>query len=485
MLGNPLAADIHRVFCNNIVKTSSIFNNYVAGTSVEDRILRFKRTERFVGAINKFFIKSGQQPLVVDSMNIDEKKLINFSLQLSGYIRDAQKSLNNLSDEYARDKDLIDLYRAAANYTVACNGKVPGNKYQFEHNKDYCFWRIDNPQKLDESSYMPVDMPLSPKRHTLILSMPFHIKPQESELRKWTYEYMHEALGNEIFGRDVDVYLVHFPIEQPRGEKFALTLDTINNHNNNFFEPMDLHLVNNCLKDFIGKDLVIDEKGNVLQGTPYTPKELNNNLRNLNFFGYCAGTAHAHRWLNAVKHIGSQLYPQETLDNAMSQVFVTSYAFLPFNEKNAYSGAHFMGNYGNDKGRKEPFVKMFNPEMYEKVKYQNEPGQARITVMPDRRNFIIATALPEDLLIIDRQKGFKHIKNQENGHHIAFLTTPNMASETNFICNMFTNVLENASLGYRGQDIFQPRSFHTPEQVLQNAALVGMRHNYNRLGFEL
>ena len=137
MLGNPLAVDIHRVFEKNIVNTSNIFNSYIAGATTEDKIMRHKRIERFVGAINRFFIDCGLSPLQVESMNIDEKKLINFSLQLSGYIRDAQKSLDKLSDVYARDDDLSDLYKAAAHYTVACNGKVAGSKYHFEHNKNY------------------------------------------------------------------------------------------------------------------------------------------------------------------------------------------------------------------------------------------------------------------------------------------------------------------------------------------------------------
>lgn len=484
MLGNPLAADIHRVFENNIVNTAGVLNAPVPGTDVKDKILRRKRVERFVGAVNAFFANSGLPPLAVEPLYVDEKKLIHFSLQLSGYIRDAQKALDNLSDKYARDADLIELYRAAARYTVACNDKVPGSKYHFEHNKDYCFWHIDNPQNLSGTTFSPVEGGISPKRHTLVLSMPFHIKPVESELRKWTYEYLHDAFSSRTFGRDVDVYLAHFPIEQPRGEKFSLTLDTLNSRGD-FFEETDLRFVNRHLKPFIAEELILDDRANVVSGKPYSADELAANFRNLNFFGYCAGTAHAHRWINAVHHIGRQIYPEAELKKAMSEIFVASYAFLPFREKNVYSGVHFMSNYGNDKGRKEPFVKMFNPEMYERVKYQNDPGNVRITVMPDRRNFVVASSLPEDLIIVDDGRNLKRIPNQENGHHIAFLTTPNLAGGDNFINNMFANVIENAALGSRGQEVFAPRTLQNPNHILQNAAVVGRRRDFSRSGLEL
>lgn len=477
MLGNPLATDIHRVFERDIVKTCSELNTYVAGQNSKDKILRFRRTERFVSSINDFFAATGQNMFVIAPLEVDEKKLLNFALQLSGYIRDAQTALDKLPDFYAHDKDLVTLYHAAANYTVACSGRVKGNKYNFEHHKDYCLWRIDNPQNLAESSFSPVDTPLDANRHTLILSMPFHIKPTQEELQKWTYEYMHDTFSSSVYGKDIDVYVAHFPIEQPRGEKFALTLKTIKN-GDDYYEPMDLRLVRYYFQDFIADNLEVDKQGQVVRAEPYSSEKLAHNFRNLTIFGYCSGTAHAHRWVNALHSIGSQIYDRSTLEPAMKNIFVASYAFLPFRENNLYSGTHFMSNYLDDTAQKEPFIKMFNPEMYEKVKYKGEPGRAKITVMPDGRNFIIANALPNDLIIVDRQQRLKRISNQENGHHIAFLTTPNLATDNNFMPQMFANVLENAASGHRGQAIFAPNHLQNPDAVLQNAALFGRRQAY-------
>ena len=123
--------------------------------------------------------------------------------------------------------------------------------------------------------------------------------------------------------------------------------------------------------------------------------------------------------------------------------------------------------------------------MYEKVKYQNEAGKVRITTMPDKRNFVVAASLPDDLLIVDKQQLLKRIPNQENGHHIAFLTTPNLANDDNFVCNMFANVIENAALGYRGKEVFAPRHLHNASYILRNAAIFGQRHNLKNNGLSI
>ncbi len=476
MLGNPLAADIHRVFEKDIFNTRSEIYAYGGEKSTEEKIMHFKRTTRFVDSINRFFIKCGQKPFLMNGTEANEKNLLNFALQLSGYIRDAQGALDKLSDTYARDEDIIQLYRAAANYTVACNGKIAGSKYYFEHNKDYCFWKIDNPQDIANSNFSEVHGQLPTDTKMLILSMPFHIKPQNDELRKWTYEYMHDIFQAPTWKQNVEIYIAHFPIEQPRGEKFALALKTMK-HGNEYFEPVDMQFVALHLKDFIGRNLQIDTNGTVISGEPYSLDELSANLRRINCFGYCAGAAHAHRWINAINHIGKQIYPPKELEQAMPNIFMASYAFLPSHQHNLYSGAHFMSNHVDDTMRKEPFIKMFNPETYEAVKCNQEDNGTRITVMPDKRNFVIASELPPDLLVIDQKNSLKRISNQENGHHIAFITTPNINSADNFPQRMFANVLRNAVDGYRGEDVFTARNLTSPNDILRNAAIVG-RQNY-------
>ena len=116
-----------------------------------------------------------------------------------------------------------------------------------------------------------------------------------------------------------------------------------------------------------------------------------------------------------------------------------------------------MSNYGDDSRRKEPFVKMANPELYELVKYRPSNNPARISIMPDERNHIIAFKLPEDFAVFDDKRQKQYLPDLENGHHMAVVTARNANSFANYPQTFFTTVLENASLGYRGNDIFRCR----------------------------
>ena len=101
--------------------------------------------------------------------------------------------------------------------------------------------------------------------------------------------------------------------------------------------------------------------------------------------------------INAFERLSRQFYSAETTAEALKNIFVVSYAFLPAQKESKYSGVHFMSNFADDNLRKEPFVKMFNPELYEQVKYrQGDGSQARVTQMPDGRNYVVALNLPED-----------------------------------------------------------------------------------------
>lgn len=472
MNNNPLAKTIGRIFEKNIAETSYYFPNTEYGDEQKKQ-----RVTGFVNAINTFLTKSGVPAVNTDHLAIDENKLIHFALQLSGYIRDAQKELHDLKDKYAVDADLIDLYRASAHYTVACSGKVKGNKYYFEESKDYCFWKVENPQNLNTSAYTNADGKTDPKRRCLIMSMPFHIKVSQEEIRKWTYLYMHDSLQNKnIFGSQVDVYLAHFPIEQPRGEKFSLSLQTIRNPKD-FFAGVDMKFAIRNLSPFIGKDLRFDADNRIVGGSVYSPEEFKKNLSRLTIMGYCAGSHHAHRWLNALEQLSLQIYDRNTVNEAMKNIFFVSYASLPVQKENKYSGAHFISNFEHDRMQKEPFVKMFRPELYEQVKYTTGSGPARITTLPDRRNFIIAHKLVKELKIIDNLEKIITIPNPENGHHIGFITTPNLASEDNFPYYQFRTVLENAALGKRGVNVFDARNFHNYNQVLQNLAAISNRRS--------
>lgn len=477
MNNNPLAAAIRNAFIRNVLNKPLAADD--AGENARntlENIIRHKRICLFEKAINRFLLKSGQKFVRPSSQFADEKNLLTYSLQLSGYIRDSQKALNKLKREYACDPDLIKLYRAAAKYSADCSGHIKNSSYVFKEHCDYRFWKINNTDTLANAKFADSGFKIDPQRRNLIVSMPFHIKCTQEELQNWSSKFLNDTLDNKkVFGSKVDVYLAHFPIEQPRGEKFALSLETIRNPQN-YFEDVDMRFVQQHLLHFIGNNIRLDKQNKVIDNQPFDKETFKNNCR-ITFLDYCAGGAHVHRWINAFSHVAAQIYDRATTEEALQNMFVISYAFLPVQKENKYSGAHFMSSYADDTMRKEPFIKMFNPELYEQSKYRPDTGTpARISVMPDNRNYIIALRLPENFAVYDSEHNKQPLPDLENGHHMAVITRRDANSPTNYPYRQFTTVLENASLGRRGLSVFNRLENEQPAHLREPLGLIALRN---------
>lgn len=468
MQHNPLAKVIRTAFIKNVVNKPLLQIKDNIPNSIGN-ILKHKRIYRFEQEINKFLLESGEKAVPLLSSNIDEKNLLTFSLQLSGYIRDAQKAFEHLNNTQATSPDLITLYQAAAKYSVECSGNIENSKYVFHENCDYLFWKIQNRDTISNAKFNNHGFIVNPERHNLILAMPFHIQGEQDVLQFWTSEFMGKTLDNKkIFGSEVDVYLAHFPIEQPRGEKFALCLKTIRNPEN-YFTNVDMQFVVKNLSRFLGTNITIDNQNKIKSGKPHDRETFKENCNNLTIVSYCAGTAHAHRWINAFSHLAKQIYDKKTVKEALQNIFVISYAFLPIQKESKYSGMHFMSNYENDTLRKEPFINMFNPEMYTKCKFEtNNQNNIKITTMEDNRNFVVAIKLPEHFITENTDGSKIKLKNEENGHHMGFVTKRNLTSVNNIPLQTFSRAMENASIGKRGLQILikpQSRLFISPQLI--------------------
>ncbi|MBE6452035.1 MAG: hypothetical protein E7012_00900 [Alphaproteobacteria bacterium] len=459
MNNNPLAIAIRNAYIKHVLTKPLVNDAEHACKNTIENILRNKRTYQFEKALNKFLTNSGLPPVPYSSPANDEKDILTFTLQLSGYIRDAQKQLANLQHNYACDIDLIDLYKAAAKYSVECNGKIADSKYIFHEHCDYKFYQVINPTTLSQAQFIETGFEIDPNRPNLFVSMPFHIKSDQAELQKWSTKYLNKILDNQqVFGSQVDVYLAHFPLEQPRGEKFALALETIRNPQN-YFEDADMKFVKDNLIKFLGNNIQINNKNQIISSDAFSDETFKQTCKNITILDYCAGGAHSHRWINAFSHLANQIYDKETVKDALKNIFVVSYAFLPIQKENKYSGAHFMSNFADDTMRKEPFIKMFNPVVYEQSKFhKNCHTPAKISIMPDKRNYIIAFNLPEDFAVYNEKNEKVSLPDLENGHHMGAITQPNANSWHNYPLQQFTTVLENASLGKRGLNVFDKRS---------------------------
>ncbi len=452
MYNNPLAIVIRDAFIQNVyLRPTKSDNDNISRNTIQN-ILRHKRITLFEKSINRFLIKCGQPPLPETSQFINEKDLLIFSLQLSGYIRDAQKQLNTLQSSHACDPDLINLYKAAAKYSVECNEQIEDSKYIFKEHCPYRFYKIKNHDTLSNAKFNNHGFIVNPHRPNLLLAMPFHIKDTQEELQKWTSKYLNKSLDNKsIFGSQVDVYLAHFPIEQPRGEKFALSLETIRSPET-FFDKSDMDFIRQNFLPFIGTDITIDKNNKITGGNFVSANEFKENCKNITILGYCAGSAHAHRWLNAFSHLASQIYDTKTTEAALSNICMVSYAFLPIQKRPKYSGIYLMSNYENDNLRKEPFIKMFNPEGYEKAKFTPDYNIAHISTLSDNRGYIVAFKLAENFMISEGDKK-TFLPDIEHGHHMAVVSAKNANSNSNYPNKLFTSIIQNVSLGKRGEEM--------------------------------
>ena len=65
------------------------------------------RVREFLSALNRFFVSADVAPLDVGRYAINEKALLHYALFLRGYMRDAQKVLQNVEAKYTCDEDMV------------------------------------------------------------------------------------------------------------------------------------------------------------------------------------------------------------------------------------------------------------------------------------------------------------------------------------------------------------------------------------------
>ena len=428
-----------------------------------------ERVKSFMRQLNRFIATAGETPIMYPKYAFDEHKLFEYALFLRGYMRDSQSVLAHLKQEYAVDNDLISLFNASSEYVMACNGKI-GDKRTFDNNVGYKVWKTDLTSGLAEASYQPLEEKISAQRHNLFLFMPFRIKDTEEMVNKWILNTMRQSLDNPVYVNDVDVYAVHYPIQKSRSSNVTSVLKTLK-MNESFYEPEDLEFVKNNWLQFIAADIELNSLNKVVSATPYSAEKLAENFRNITVFSYCAGTANAHRCLNVLYEITRQIYDQQTADNAISEVFVSSYGFLPVRDRLRYSGIHFYTNAVDDKNRREPFVNLNNHELYEKTKVSSDDMPAKLSVLPDGRNYILAFKLADKIGFYQNDE-LEQITDGEFGHNMANISTPNVYDRNNYAHNIFKTVLANSSVGMRGNKVLNAKKSISADNLLLHSVIL-------------
>ncbi len=465
MINNPFASVFRQAFIDDVLKTAI----YTPRLMVNHP----PRVKNFMNELNKFLRTAGEAPILYQTYSIDERKILDYALFLRGYMRDAQNVLANLKQEHACDKDMIKLFEASAHYAVACN-KVIGDKRSFSNDADYRFWKVDLKNGLKYATYEHMNGFANANKRNLFLFMPFRLKDNETQLQKWLYHNMNKTLDNkEVFNENIDTYVIHFPIQKSRSSNIASLLKTIR-HPKEYFDKEDMDFVKSHWLHFVGQDIKLDKNNKVISGKALSDEQLVQNFKNITIFSYCAGSANAHRCLTALQSITSQIYDEKTTQKAMQQILLISYGFLPIEQKLSYSGVHFYTNAKSDDGRREPFVNLNNHTLYEKTKCTNDTQfPAKISMMPDKRNYVIALAFNEAIYAV-KNGSFEILKDGEFGHSMANVNTINTADRNNFANNLFVSVLENGSLGKRaGGGILQLTNPRTIDNIIINSALKG------------
>ena len=452
MKHNPFAKIFHNALQDDVLNKSIILNQ----NNNEQTPARVKE---FLSELNRFFISSGISPIDTQRYAINEKELIRYALFLRGYMRDAQKVLQNVDSKFTCDKDMLRLFDASSYYVVSCNGQIKGDKHIYDDKAGYLFCKLDLSEGIENVQLQKQEKPLNPERKNLVLFMPFRIKNNETELKKWLYKNMYHSMDNkEVFGKNVDVYVAYFPIQKSRCAKISSTIRTILQPES-YVEEQDLALVKKAFLPFIARQSEIDATGKVIDAEKYNKEQLVKNFGNLTFMSYCAGTADAHRITTAIQKISAQVYKEAETDEALKQLFVISYGFLPLRKNLNYSGVHFFSNEANDTGKKEPFSKMNSPELYETCKYKEESAlPAKVSLMPDRRNFVIALKNEEKFTLVSNREKLIDITDPEYGHNIGHITGSHLGY--NFGSQQFKTVLENAVSGKRGKEVFDRRQYN-------------------------
>lgn len=452
MYKNPLAQVIRDAFMANVTvdETKSEEKN----KNTIENILKYKRITLFEKAINRFLNSANIDSIPEIPLDVDENSLLNYAQNISGYLRDAQDALVKLNEKYSHDTDLINLYKSAAKYCVDFSMKGVNSKYNFQDNCQFLAWKVENPNNLTKASFND-DFTIDPKQKNLIIVMPFHIKPEQDMLRYWSNHFLHQITSNPyVFGNDVNVYMVHIPINQSRGEKFATLLDTMRRPDT-YFNKADMNFVKKHLLHFIGKNIELNNQNKVTKGTPYTKEELKQNLGNIPILGYCSGATHSHRWVNAISHIAKQLYPEDVVKDSLQNILIVNYAFLPIKEDLKYSGIYVMSNYADDKDRVEPFIKMFNPTRYEENKYCAENGAFGLHNQEESSNTVVSFPIPEKFIAPNDNGEIKVISNVENGHDMGVITQPNLGSDNNLPFETFKSIVKKAATGEKRPQITQ------------------------------
>ena len=445
MLNNPFAKIFYDDFNSRVIKTCNLKTNNPTQThpSVNKTIHR----------INTYLAKCSdpKQPLQIDisNHNIPTRDFNDYCASLRATMIIGSKNIEDINSQMSLDENILNIFDITNQYFTTRSDKV-SDIY------DYITHKLDHNNNLEQSTMHLNNETISHKENNVFIFGVSRDKEDNPNLAAAHIKHTMQDMIDEPYFKDRNIFTVNFPTSYPEEIAVPSILNTIK-YPDDFGEAEALFVQNNW-QNFIAKEIEFNEDGDITNHIKYSPQELQDNMKNLSILGYCAGSANAHRCINALKEISSQIYTKEELDPALKNISVINYAFLPPKEKLDYTN---ISVFCNDKSTNNPeaIVRCNFPELYGQAKLnQKEINSSKITKFGDSN--IISLEMPKDIKIRNKTANLVSREiNNRNGHrlqNVTNLSTNSTASKVySYILkqSLNRNPVEDKIIRYLGNNI--------------------------------
>ena len=383
---------------------------------------------RFIKDFNTFLAQTAPDKdwrINADGYKIEPKEFSYFVLGLRAQMIAASKNLTDLHIDDTLSPEIINFFENVKDLCLASSSKL----YE---DFDYDVFSYNHTsQQLD----LCEDIPNEQVKNIFFFGVN-RSNRQNMEEVNYFFNHASKDLFKQKQFKDTDIYSVCIPKCFPEEIGASTIMKTITEPTK--FNGPELYFVEENWSQFIGKDLAFDEDGKVVEGSRYSMEELQENLRHLKVFSYCAGAGTAHRCLNALQSIANQLYDQKTVARMWQNIDIVSFAFPLEAEKTPYHHVAIMCN-DKDATNPETVIKTNFPELYEHLTL-NEEDRGHIKINNAKHSKYIALELNKDAPIYDHQgHDISRQINNRNGHRLQNITAKNAYSQ-NF--NVLMHIME-------------------------------------------
>lgn len=383
---------------------------------------------RFIKDFNTFLAQTAPDKdwrINADGYKIEPKEFSYFVLGLRAQMIAASKNLTDLHADDTLSPEIINFFENVKDLCLASSSKL----YE---DFDYDVFSYNHTsQQLD----LCEDIPNEQVKNIFFFGVN-RSNRQNMEEVNYFFNHASKDLFKQKQFKDTDIYSVCIPKCFPEEIGASTIMKTITEPTK--FNGPELYFVEENWSQFIGKDLAFDEDGKVVEGSRYSMEELQENLRHLKVFSYCAGAGTAHRCLNALQSIANQLYDQKTVARMWQNIDVVSFAFPLEAEKTPYHHVAIMCN-DKDATNPETVIKTNFPELYNHLTL-NEEDRGHIKINNAKHTKYIALELNKDAPIFDHNgQNISRQINNRNGHRLQNITAKNAYSQ-NF--NVLMHIME-------------------------------------------